>query len=90
MPSTKCKGLRYPTHFLKCRGSVIRIIFMNTELSKPHFLLNEMIFMHWSLQIKQYIYSIGIFHAPVVTQFIVKANRKIQKSPIFESLPILF
>ena len=23
MPSTKCKGLSYPTHFLKSRGSVI-------------------------------------------------------------------
>ena len=24
MPSTKCEGLSYPTHFLKSRGSVIR------------------------------------------------------------------
>ena len=28
MPSTKCKGLRYPTHFLKSRGSVIRDNFL--------------------------------------------------------------
>ena len=25
MPSTKCEGLSYPTHFLKSRGGVIRI-----------------------------------------------------------------
>ena len=24
MPSTKCEGLSYPTHFLKSRGSVVR------------------------------------------------------------------
>ena len=28
MPSTKCKGLSYPTHFLKSRGSVIRNNFL--------------------------------------------------------------
>ena len=72
MPSTKCEGLSYPTHFLKSRGSVIRNNFLNTEQHKPHFLRDEMIFMHCSLQIKQKTYSIGIFRAHVVTQFIVK------------------
>ena len=72
MPSTKCEGLSYPTHFLKSRGSVIRNNFLNTALNKPHFLRDEMIFMHCSLQIKENIYSIGIFRAPVLTQFIVK------------------
>ena len=71
MPSTKCEGLSYPTHFLKSRGSVIRNNFLETELNKPHFVRDEMIFMHFSLQIKQNIYSIGIFRAHVVTQFIV-------------------
>ena len=28
MPSTKCEGLSYPTHFLKSRGSVIRNNFL--------------------------------------------------------------
>ena len=28
MPSTKCEGLSYPTHFLKNRGSVIRNNFL--------------------------------------------------------------
>ena len=72
MPSTNCEGLSYPTHFLKGREVLLGIILMNTELNKLHFLRDEMIFMHCSLQIKQNIYSIVIFRAPVVTQFIVK------------------
>ena len=36
------------------------------------------------------MYSIGLFRAPVVTQFIVKVKRKIEKSPIFESLAFLY
>ena len=28
MPSSKCKGLSYPTHFLKSRGSVTRNNFL--------------------------------------------------------------
>ena len=77
MPSTKCEGFSYPTNFLKSRGtcSVIRNNFLEyrtKHANKLHFLRDEMIFMHCSLQIKQNIYSIGIFHAPVVTQFTVK------------------
>ena len=72
MPSTKCEGLSYPTHFLKSRVVLLGIVFLNTELNKLHFLCNERIFMYFSLQIKQKIYSIGIFCATVVTQFIVK------------------
>ena len=74
MPSTKCEGFSYPTHFLKSRGSVIRNNFLVNEyrLNKPHFLGDEMILMHCSLQIKQNIYSLSIFRAHVVTQFIVK------------------
>ena len=67
MPSTKCEGLSYPTHFVKSRDSVIRNNFLNTEVNKLHFLRYEMIFMHCSLQIQQNIYSIGIFRAPVTT-----------------------
>ena len=59
---------------------LLGIIFLNTELNKPQFLRDEMIFMHCSLQIKQNIYSIGIFRAPVVTQFIVIKKNKKKKS----------
>ena len=72
MPSTKCEGLSYPTHFLKVGVVLLGIIFLNAELNKPHFLHDEMIYLHCSLQIKQNIYSIDIFHTSVVTQFIVK------------------
>ena len=72
MPSTKYEGLMYPTHFLKKRGSSIRNNYLYSELKKPHFLSDEIIFIHCLLQKKQNIYSTGIFRAPVVTQFIVK------------------
>ena len=83
MPSTKCEGLSYPTHFLKSRVVLLGIIFLNTDLNKLHFLRDERIFMHCSLQRKQNIYSIGIFRAPVVTQFIVKVLIKIEKKSHF-------
>ena len=51
---------------------LLGIIILNTELNKPQFLRDKMIIMHRSLQIKQNIYSIDIFRAPVVIQFIVK------------------
>ena len=56
---------------------------MNTELKKPYFLRDETIFIHCLLQIKQNIYSIVIFRAPVVTQFIVKVERKLKKKVPF-------
>ena len=72
MPTTKCEGLSYPTHLLKSRVMFLGIFFLNTELNRLHSLIDESIFMHCSLQIKQNIYSIGIFRAPVVTQLKVK------------------
>ena len=44
---------------------------MNTELNMPHFLSDEMMRMHCSLQIKQKLYSICMSRAPVVAKFIV-------------------
>ena len=90
MPSIKFEGLRYPTHFLKSRGSVIRNNFLEYRTKHALLFVRRNDFMHCSLQIKQNIYSISIFRAPVVTQFIVKVKRKIEKSPIFESLPFLY
>ena len=34
MPSTKCKGLSYPTHFLKIRGGVIRNNFLEYRITQ--------------------------------------------------------
>ena len=84
MPSAKCEGLCYPTHFLKSRGSVIRNNFLEYRTKQTHTLRDKMIFMHFSLQIKQNIYSIAIFRARVVTQFIVKVKRKIEKVPFLK------
>ena len=72
MPSTKYEGLSYPTRFLKSRGSVIRNNLLEYRSKQATLFSRRMLSMHCSLQIKQNIYSIGIFRAPVVTQFIVK------------------
>ena len=37
MPSTKCEGLSYPTHFLKSRGSVIRNHFLGYRTKQATF-----------------------------------------------------
>ena len=62
---------------------LLEITFLNTEVNNPHFLRDEMVFIHCSLQIKQNIYSLGIFRASVVTQFIVKVKRKFEKKVPF-------
>ena len=72
MPSTSRERLSYPTHLLKSRSSVIRKIFLEYRTEQATLFARRNDFMHCSLQIKQNIYSIGIFRAPVVTQFIVK------------------
>ena len=79
----KMGGVVTPPTSRKVGVVLLGIIFLNTELNKPQFLSDEMLFVHCSLQIKQNMYSIGIFRASVVTQSIVKVERKIEKSPIF-------
>ena len=66
------RGQVIPPTSVKVGVVLLGIIFLNTELKEPHFLRDEMLFVHCSLQIKQNIYSKGTFRAPVVTQFIVK------------------
>ena len=72
IPSTKCEGLSYPTHFLKSRGSVIRNYFLEYRTKQATLFARRNDFYALFTQIKQNIYLIGIFGAPVVTQFIVK------------------
>ena len=75
MPSTKYatnyEKMSYSSHFLKSRGSIIRINFREYRTEQVTFLSDETFFIHYTLQIKQNIYSICIFRAIVVTQFIV-------------------
>ena len=71
MPSTKCEGLRYPTHFLKSRGSLIRNNFLEYRTIHTTLFARRNYF-YALFATNKTIYSIGIFRAPVVTQFIVK------------------
>ena len=72
MPSTKCEGFSYPTHILKSRGSVIRNNFLEYRTKQGTFFARRNDFYALFAANKANQYSIGIFHAPVVTQFIVK------------------
>ena len=91
MPLTKCEGLNYPTHFLKSRGSVIWNNFLEyrTKQATPFARRNDYFAVFATIKAKPTLKK-SIFCAPVVTQFIVKVLRKIEKSPIFESLPFLY
>ena len=90
MPSTKCEGLSYPTHFLKRRGSVIRNNFLEYRTNQATLFARRNDFNALLPTNKAKHILNRHFCAPVVTQFIVKVSRKIEKSPIFESLPFLY
>ena len=72
MPSTKCEGLSYPTHFLKSRGSVTWSNFLKYRPKQAKLFARRIDFYVSFATNEESIYSIGIFRAPVVTQFIVK------------------
>ena len=72
MSSTKRLGLSYPTHFLKRRSSVIRNNFLEYRTKQATLFARRNDCYALFPRNKQTIYSIGIFRAPVVTQFIVK------------------
>ena len=50
---------------------------------------DELFLIHFSLEIKQNLYSTGTYSASDVTQVIVKMYGKIAKSHNFESMPFL-
>ena len=52
------RGYATPPTSWKVVVVLLGINVLNTELNKPHFLRDEIILMHCSLQIKQNIYSI--------------------------------
>ena len=90
MPSTKCEGLSDPTHFLKSKGSVTRNNFLEyrttqaTLFSLRNYLYamfatnkaKNILNRHLSCSCSDIIYS--------------KSIKKIEKSPIFESLSFLY
>ena len=91
MPSTKCEGISYPTHFWKSRGGVIGNNFLQYRTKQATLFARQNDFYalfatnkakhipnrHLSCSCSDTIYSKGI-----------KKNKK--KSPIFESFPFLF
>ena len=89
MPSTKCEGLSYPTHFLKSRGSVIRNNVLEYRTKQATLFVRRNDFHALFSTNKANHVLNWRFRAPVVTQFIVTVKRKLEKSPIFESLPHL-
>ena len=90
MPSTKCEELRYPTHFLKSRGTVIGSNFLvyrtkQATLFAPRndfyalFATNKakhILNRHFSCSCSDTIYS--------------KSKKKNRKKSHFESLPFLY
>ena len=72
MPSTKCEGLSYPTHFLKSSGSVIRNNFLEYTTKQATLFSRRNDFHALFTTNKAKHILIDIFCAPVVTQFIVK------------------
>ena len=72
MPSTKCEGLSYPTHFLKSRVSVIRNNLLEYRTKKATlFARRNDFYALFATNKAKYILN-RHFRAPVVTQFIVK------------------
>ena len=66
------RGLSYPTHFLKTRGSVIRNKFLEYRTKQAILFARRNDVYALFATNKANICSNGIFRAPVVTQFIVK------------------
>ena len=72
MPSTKCEGLSYPTHFLKSTGSVIRNHFLEYRTKQATLFARRNDFYALFLTNKAKKILNRQFRAPVVTQFKVK------------------
>ena len=69
MPSTKCEGLSYPTHFLNSSGSVIRNNFLEYRTKQATLFVQRNDF--FAINKAKHILN-RHFCAPVVTQLIVK------------------
>ena len=72
MPSTQCEGLSYPTHFLKCRGSVIRNNFLEYRTKQAALFARRNYFYALFATDKAKHILNSHFRAPVESGFIVK------------------
>ena len=89
MSSTKCAGLSYPTHFLKITGSVIRNTFSEYRTNKAtHFEQGNDFYALLAInKAKHILYRL---FSCSCSDTIYGKSIKIEKSPIFESLPFLY
>ena len=90
MPSTKCEGLSYPTHFLKSRGSVIRNNFLEYRTKQATiFARRNDLYTLFATNNAKHILNLH-FSCSCSDTIYSKSIKKIEKSPIFESLPFLY
>ena len=86
----KSGGLSYPTHFLKSRGSVIRKFFLEYRTKKAtHFARRNDYYALLDVNKAKHILD-RLFSCSCSDTIYRKVLRKIEKSPIFESLPFLY
>ena len=90
MASTKCGGIRYPTHFLKSRGSVIRNNFLEYRTKQTTLFDRRIDFYALFAQNKAKHVLNRHFWCSCSDTIHSKSIKKIEKSPIFERLPILY
>ena len=83
MPSTKCVGLTYPTHFLKSRGSVIRNNFIEYITNQASlFAQQKDVYALFATNKAKHLLN-KHFRAPVVTQIYSKSIKKNRKKSHF-------
>ena len=89
MRSTKHEGVSLPTHLLKVGVVLFGIIFLNTELNKPHFFRTEIIYIHCLQKEVKHMPS-RHFSCSCNDTIYSKSKKKNRKSPIFENLTIIY
>ena len=90
MPSTKCEGLSYPTHFLKSRGSVIRNSFREYRTKKAPLLARRNYFNELLATNKAKRILNGHVSCSCSDTIYSKSIKKNRKRPIFECLTFLY
>ena len=90
MSSTKCEGLSYPTHFLKNRGSVIKNNFPEYRTKQATLFVRRNDFYALLAKYKAKHILIRHFSCSCSDTVFSKSIKKIEKSPILESLLFLY
>ena len=82
MPSTKCEGLSYPTHFLKSRGSVIRNTILYHGTKQATLIARRIDF--YALFFRNKAKHILNFSCSCSDTFYSKSIKKIRKGPFLK------